>query len=350
MKNVIQKTEKQEMIFMGKNMIHIRNFLDFISPTDEIILILGENGTGKELIAEYIHEQSTRKNEKFIAINCAAIPPTLIDSILFGYKKGSFSDAHKDTKGFFQEADGGTIFLDEIGDMAYETQARLLRTIETGEVQPVGATKPEKVNTRIICATNKDIMKLIENNHFKQDLYYRINTYKIILPPLRKRSKADVLGIANKQLALLNEDEYWKEKLSCPITLTDDAIQLIFKYSWPGNIRQLRNKIKEAFTFVVYRKKNEIDGNIIKEILENEQDSEMLFSKQPEKNDYDYKEIILNTQNFNLEEYLKNIERDIIVEALNKNKSQKLAGQMLGYSQQRIQYKIKKYKIKGNFN
>ena len=206
-----------------------------VANTDLSVLVTGESGVGKENIPRIIHNYSARKHSTFIAVNCGAIPEGTIDSELFGHEKGAFTGAISDRKGYFEEANGGTIFLDEIGEMPMATQARLLRVLEAGEFIKVGSSKVLKTNVRVIAATNVNLPKAIENGRFREDLYYRLNTVPIYIPPLRDR-KVDIPMLFRKFAA------DFAEKNKMPgVRLTDDAQQLLMQFSWPGNIRQLKN-------------------------------------------------------------------------------------------------------------
>ncbi len=206
-----------------------------VAPTDISVLINGESGTGKEIMPQIIHNLSHRKHNKYIAVNCGAIPEGTIDSEFFGHEKGSFTGASEARKGYFEVADGGTVFLDEIAEMPLQTQVRLLRVLESGEFMKVGSSKIQKTDVRIVAATNKDLPTEIEKGKFREDLYYRLNTVPVELPPLRKR-REDILLIFRK-FAVDFSDKYRMP----PISLEEDAQQYLVSYDWPGNIRQLRN-------------------------------------------------------------------------------------------------------------
>jgi len=211
-----------------------------VADTDTTVLLLGETGTGKELFAQAIHESSSRKNKPFIAINCSAIPKDLQESELFGYVKGAFTGAVKDKKGYFEAAVGGTIFLDEIGDMSLETQSKFLRVLETNSLTKVGDTKTTHVDVRVISATNKDLKSEIEKVNFKNDLYYRLNTFTIYLPALRER-KDDLELLINNFIG--NYNDKLKKNIS---KASEDFISGLKEYSFPGNIRELKNLIERA--------------------------------------------------------------------------------------------------------
>lgn len=206
-----------------------------IAATDVTTLIIGETGTGKELFAEQIHQQSPRKNNKYLVINCAALPETLFESSLFGHKKGAFTDACENNKGIIAQAHQGTLFLDEISEIPLQTQSKLLRFLENGESQAIGYNEPQQYNVRIIAATNKNLLDEVKKGQFREDLFYRLNIVPLELPPLKKR-----LGDIELLTQLFFQDLVKKYKLPPP-SLTRKASQALSSYSWPGNIRELRN-------------------------------------------------------------------------------------------------------------
>jgi transcriptional regulator with PAS, ATPase and Fis domain len=206
-----------------------------VAPTDISVLINGESGVGKEAFSKIIHALSNRKHGNFIAVNCGAIPEGTIDSELFGHEKGSFTGAHDTRKGYFETVNGGTIFLDEVGELPLETQARLLRVLESGEFIKVGSSKVQKTDVRVVAATNKDLLELASRGKFREDLYYRLSTVPIKVPPLRER-KEDIHLLFRKFAADFSEK--YRSKI---VTLEPDAAQMMMNYSWPGNIRQLKN-------------------------------------------------------------------------------------------------------------
>ena len=206
-----------------------------VAPTDLSVLINGESGTGKESFPQIIHQFSARKHGKYIAVNCGAIPEGTIDSELFGHEKGAFTGALSDRKGYFEEADGGTIFLDEIGELPLSTQVRLLRVLEAGEFMKVGSSKVLKTNVRVVAATNVDIPTAIYENKFREDLYYRLNTVPIRILPLRDR-KEDIYLLFRK-FAMDFAEKYRMP----PIRLDEEAQTALVNFNWPGNVRQLKN-------------------------------------------------------------------------------------------------------------
>lgn len=230
-----------------------------VAPTDMSVLITGESGSGKESFSKIIHHLSPRKHGQFIAINCGSIPEGTIDSELFGHEKGSFTGAHEARKGYFEVTDGGTIFLDEIGEMPLGTQARLLRVLENGEFIKVGSSKVQKTDVRVVAATNVDLHIKVEENKFRKDLYYRLSTVPIFVPPLRERGK-DIELLFRK----FSTDFAEKYKVK-PISLTEDAKEVLMKYRFPGNIRQLKNLVEQIS--VLSSEQKEIDAERLQEYL-----------------------------------------------------------------------------------
>lgn len=206
-----------------------------VAPTDLSVLINGESGTGKEVFPQIIHNFSSRKHGKYIPVNCGAIPDGTIDSELFGHEKGSFTGAHDSRQGYFEVADNGTIFLDEVAELPLSTQVRLLRVLESGEFLRVGSSKVQKTNVRVIAATNVDLVKAIEQNKFREDLYYRLNTVPIIIPPLKERE--DDIYLLFRKFATDFAERYRMP----PISLNEEARRILANYEWPGNVRQLKN-------------------------------------------------------------------------------------------------------------
>ena len=210
-----------------------------VAPTDISVLVIGESGVGKEFIPKIIHSESRRKHQPYIVVNCGAIPEGTIDSELFGHEKGAFTGATSTRKGYFEVADGGTIFLDEVGELPLQTQVRLLRVLESGEFMKVGSSQVQKTNVRIVAATNVNMMKAITDGRFREDLYYRLNTVQIDIPALRER-KGDI------HLLFRKFARDFAEKYRMPeLKLTDDAVAYLENYAFPGNVRQLRNLVEQ---------------------------------------------------------------------------------------------------------
>lgn len=230
-----------------------------IAPIDDVdVLITGESGAGKEFFPQIIHAYSLRKHNKYIAVNCGAIPEGTIDSELFGHEKGAFTGAVSSRKGYFEEADGGTIFLDEVGELPLTTQARLLRVLESGEFIRVGSSTVYKTNARVVAATNLDMLKAISEGRFREDLYYRLNTVHIEVPPLRERSN-DIILLFRKFAS-----EFAERYRMPAIRLTDDARHVLTSYRWPGNVRQLKNIARQVS---IYETSREISGETLVKYL-----------------------------------------------------------------------------------
>jgi DNA-binding NtrC family response regulator len=235
-------------------MLTLFDHIEKMAPTDSTVLVLGETGTGKELVARSIHEHSLRAANTMISVNCAAIPDTLIESELFGYEKGAFTGANASRMGLIEAADGGTLFLDEIGELPMEAQARLLRFIQEGEIRRIGSVHSRKVNVRLICATHRNLQRLAAEGLFRQDLFYRINVLRLSLPSLRERGK-DILHLAERMLQ--NQAKRLNKNL---MRLSPRAIQAITTYQWPGNVRELEHAIERA---VILSDSEEIDNEAL---------------------------------------------------------------------------------------
>lgn len=229
-----------------------------VAPTDISVLITGESGSGKEVFSHIIHQLSARKHGPFIAVNCGAIPEGTIDSELFGHEKGSFTGAHEARKGYFEVVNGGTIFLDEVAELPVGTQARLLRVLESGEYIRVGSSKVQKTDVRVIAATNVDVYNAVENGKFREDLYYRLNTVPLRIPPLHER-KEDINLLFRKFIA-----DFTDKYRSPSVQLTEDAQILLAEYTWPGNVRQLKNIAEQI---AVLEKDRTVSAQTIKNYL-----------------------------------------------------------------------------------
>ncbi len=231
-------------IMVGKStpMTSVQRLISTIAPTDSTVMILGETGTGKELAARTIFQQSKRVDQPFVPVNCGALAENLVESELFGHRKGSFTGADRDHKGLFEVANGGTLFLDEVGELNKNIQVKLLRFLESGEIRRLGDTEPFRVDVRVICATNRDLREMIKDDDFREDLYFRVNTFEIRLPPLRER-RQDLPDLARHLLA---------RSAKRPIDqvanlLTPEAIDALLEYHWPGNVRELANVMERAY-------------------------------------------------------------------------------------------------------
>ena len=221
-------------------MQQVRRLIDTIAPTDASVMILGETGTGKELVARSIHDKSRRADRAFIPVNCGALPDNLVESELFGHRKGAFTGADTNRKGLFEVANGGTLFLDEVGELDKSVQVKLLRFLESGEIRRVGENEPFHVDVRVLCATNRDLRDMVANELFREDLFFRLNTFEIFLPPLRER-RTDIASLAKHLLARHATRRGLMESAISP-----ESVELLMAHEWPGNIRELANMIERA--------------------------------------------------------------------------------------------------------
>jgi two-component system NtrC family response regulator len=228
-----------QLIGKSTGMESVRKLISKVAPTHSTVLILGETGTGKELVARAVHDQSPRAGEPFVAINCGALPETLIESELFGHRKGAFTGADEHREGLFEVANGGTIFLDEIGELPKAMQAKLLRVLESREIRRVGENKATIVDVRVVCATHRDLPEMVAGGDFREDLMYRINTFEIFLPPLRDRLD-DIAELAEHLLAR------FRKRSATRRGFAEDAVELLRSHVWPGNVRELANVIEHA--------------------------------------------------------------------------------------------------------
>jgi transcriptional regulator with PAS, ATPase and Fis domain len=289
-----------------------------VAPSDATVLILGESGTGKELVATSIHENSSCKSKPFIKLNCAAIPAELLESELFGHEKGAFTGATKFKPGKFDMADKGTLFLDEIGDMPLKLQSKILRAIQEKEFYRVGGSSTVKVDVRFIASTNQNLEKMVQEGAFREDLYYRLNVFTLHLPPLRER-KEDIPQLVERFL----------QDLPKKVEISSLALQMIMAYSWPGNIRELKNVIESAAVIAEdgFIEPAQLPGSITG-----------AFNTRPN-------EISLPV-NLSLDERMNEIEKSIIIEALRKTGGvQVRATELLGINQRSLWHRIKKHKI-----
>ena len=264
------KQTKQRFGIIGNNIELDRaiNVALQVAPTDISVFVYGESGTGKENIPKIIHQNSNRKHSNYVAVNCGAIPEGTIDSELFGHEKGSFTGAHETRKGYFEVANGGTIFLDEVAELPLSTQVRLLRVLESGEFMKVGSSIAQNTDVRIIAATNVNVQESIRKGKFREDLFYRLNTVSIQIPPLRKRQED--INLLFKKFAADFADKY----NTPPIRLNDSGLQTLQQYSWPGNIRQLKNFVAQISVI-------EKERNISHETLQNYFPHEKIDEKLP---------------------------------------------------------------------
>jgi len=290
-----------------------------VAPTDSTVLILGESGTGKELVATSIHDNSERRDDPFIKLNCAAIPEELLESELFGHEKGAFTGATKFKPGKFDMANGGTIFLDEIGDMPFNLQAKILRILQEQEFYRVGGSRTIKVDVRIIASTNKNLEKMVQDGTFREDLFYRLNVFTLHLPPLRER-KEDVPLLVDSFL----------QNAPKKVEISSVALQMLLAFSWPGNIRELQNTIESASVIAEngYIEPAQLPGKITGAF------------NNPDQPDFRM------PANIPLDERLREIEKSMILEALRKTGGiQVRATEILGINQRSLWHRIKKHNI-----
>lgn len=313
---VSQKITCKDFIANSESMMSILESLEKVIPTKSNILILGESGTGKGLIAEVIHCNSPRRDKPFISINCSAIPEGLLESELFGYKKGAFTGAVSDKLGLIPLAHDGILFLDEIGDMPINLQAKLLKVLETGEVYPLGDTKPKLVDIRLISATNANIEDKIKEGKFREDLYWRLNVIEIKVPPLRDR-KEDI-----EMLAMHFINKFSKEHNKNVKGISKEALPLLLEYAWPGNVRELSNVIERAVVFAE-------GGYITPENLPDK------FKKA--------EDVIVSGS---LKTYLSDYEKNLLIKIYNShNRNKEKTAQALGIDLATLYRKFKKYDI-----
>ncbi len=309
LKTIIGKSEEMNKIF---------KLVDKVACTDSTILIYGESGTGKELIARAIHHSSNRANNPFVSINCGALPEGLLESELFGHVKGSFTGAIRDKEGLFKVAQGGTFFLDEVGETSLTIQVKLLRVLQEREIIPVGGTNPIRVDVRLVAATNADLEKAIERERFRPDLYYRLNVIPIHLPPLRKR-KEDIPLLVDHFLKKFND----RRKPDAQKAISKDAVEVLTNQSWPGNVRELENVIERA---VILEETPEIQVESLPE--------KMLF------HDRGQTSLITDRAQVTLEE----LEKEYLLKVLeDTNWQKKRASSILGINASTLYRKIQRY-------
>ena len=324
--DILSKVEARELfpdiIGQSKAMRLVLNQILKVAVTDTTVLLLGETGTGKELIANSIHAHSARQEKPFVAINCAAIPAGLIESQLFGHEKGAFTGADSKKPGKFEMADGGTLFLDEIGDMPLETQVKVLRVLEEGQVERVGGVKPRKIDVRIIAATHQDLHQRIKEGRFREDLFYRLNVFVIQLPPLRGR-REDIPLLA---------DYFLKRRKGDAKELSSLVMQILLAYDWPGNVREMKHTIESAALMA---------GETIEPIHLPAGIAQAATTIQPGRTEPPL--ISLTT---GLDDHLKKLEKMMIVEALIQARGvQTKAAKSLGIKERSLWHRLKKHEI-----
>ena len=320
-----ERYEFHNIIGRSQRMQYVFNMIEKVAPSESTVIIYGESGTGKELVARALHAHSKRKDQKFLAVNCAAIPDTLLESEMFGYEKGAFTGAHTQKKGLFEEADGGTLFLDEIGDLDVTLQAKLLRVLQEGEFQRVGGTKTIQVSVRLLAATNKDLEEEVKDGRFRQDLYYRLNVVPIFLPPLRAR-KEDIPDLVEFFLI-----KYQKKHGKMIKRVASNVMKRFMDYRWEGNVRELESVIERSVILA--------DHDVVEMTALPEKLQEPVAPQAP-----------ANPLNFKIPNEgisLEHVERSLIESALNKSGGViKKAAELLDISYKTLQYRIQKYNLK----
>ncbi len=313
------------IIGRSQNMQNVFKMIEKVAPSESTVIIYGESGTGKELVARALHGHSKRKDRRFLAVNCAAIPDTLLESEMFGYEKGAFTGAKAQKKGIFEEVDNGTLFLDEIGDLDVTLQAKLLRVLQEGEFQRVGGTKTLNVNVRVLAATNKNLEEEVKEGRFRQDLYYRLNVVPIFLPPLRSR-RQDIPYLAEHFLK-----KYQNKHKKIVKRISSGVMKRFMDYRWEGNVRELESVIEHS---VILADRDVIEMDALPEKLQ-----EPLATPSP-----------ANPLEFTIPDEgisLEHLERSLIESALKKtNGSIKKTSELLSISYKTLQYRIQKYHLK----
>ena len=328
LKSMIQQTEDEyRLVGESASMRSVARQIETVGPSDLTVMILGETGTGKELVARSIHSCSRRSKSIFAAVNCGTFSDTLLESELFGHVKGAFTGAIDNKKGLFEVADGGTLFLDEIGETPYHLQVKLLRALQEGEITPVGATQPRKVKVRVICATNKNLENEVEVGNFREDLFYRVNTFPVQIAPLRDRPD-DIVVLANHFLRV-----FQREMRKQGNDLSDKCLQALRRCPWPGNVRQLKNEVQRALLMVEENEKIDL-GHFSPRIAQRQTDTAD-------------EKIVLEGRT--LKEIMELYEIKIIRQSLDGNGwNRSKTAQKLGISRQAFMAKLSKYNISQN--
>lgn len=308
-------------------MLEVQRQIEKVAPTRATVLLLGESGTGKSLIAKIIHELSDRKGQPFVKVNCASIPENLLESELFGYEKGAFTGASASRGGRFEDADGGTIFLDEIGELSMAVQAKLLRVLQDKEFERLGDNRTRRVDVRILTATNRNLGELVEQERFRPDLYYRLNVFPINVPPLRERNE-DVIRLLNHFLQKMSR-EYGRS-----LSFTPGALKMLATYTWPGNVREMENLVERL---VIMAESARLDTGMILPYLAQERRDGKL---QPVESN--------GADNGGNGPTLQDMERNEIIAALRRNDwIQHKGAKDLGITQRQMGYRVRKYKLEG---
>lgn len=363
-----ESKNKHGIVGNSKQVNDLVDVVNQIADSDITILIYGESGVGKEVFAKAIHESSRRAGKPLVSVNCGAIPEGILESELFGHKKGSFTGATEHRKGYFEIADGGTLFLDEIGEMPLTTQVKVLRAIESKEFMKIGAETVTKVNLRIIAATNKNLQEEVDAKRFREDLFFRLKAVSLSIPPLRKR-RSDI-----EELTLTFINNYSAENKITPPKVTPEAMEVLKEYNWPGNVRELKNTIETA---IVLNKDGVIDLHSLSSLFVQQEDVDrsrnlpVFLRKSPEEADreilyralfeikkdlVDLKDLIIHQHDEVFERNkkeesntilpLNEMEKEAIINALDKTRgSKRKAAKMLNISERTLYRKIKEYNI-----
>ena len=313
-----EKFHPSNIIGNSKSMMEVYAFIEKISRAKTTILILGESGVGKELVAEAIHYNSNNSNAPFVKVNCAAIPESILESELFGHEKGSFTGATEQRKGRFEEADKGTIFLDEIGELSLAVQAKLLRVLQEKSFERVGSNKSINVDIRIIAATNRDLKVMVEKGGFREDLFYRLNVFPITVPPLRERG-SDIIALTDYFI-----DRFCKDHKKETVKISATALEMLINYNWPGNVRELENVIERA---IILSNENEIQPYDLPSSLKRK-----IISEEASEN--------------KLKSRMELIEYEVIIESLKKNRGNiSKTAEELGLTRRILSLRLERYKI-----
>jgi DNA-binding NtrC family response regulator len=329
-KGIVQRRGSQNIVGENPGIIRVLNEVRKVAPTDSTVLIVGESGTGKELFARAIHEESRRRGQRFVAVDCSTFSPNLLESELFGHVKGAFTGAVRDKAGIFELAQDGTLFLDDVANLTMEIQGKLLRVLESREYKPVGASQFKKTDVRVIAATNRDLKSMVGDGAFREDLFYRLNVFPIFLPPLRER-KDDIPRLAYHFLKL------FCEKTGKDIEgFTDDALEVLVNHDWPGNVRQLKNVVERLVIMTDHEVLDTLD------LLEPPQMSDFLRTDAIPKTMEDLKAVKKQL----LEEEYGQIERAFLIKALkSSNGNITLAAQMVGMQRSNFSTLMKKHQL-----
>lgn len=328
-----QEKDFSTLVGESDSMKKIFKDIERISGSISNVLVTGESGTGKEVIARAVHNNSKLKDRSFIAVNCGAIPDTLIESEMFGHKKGSFTGAVADKKGFFELADGGTLFLDEIGELPLSVQPKLLRALQEKVIRMVGGTTDKKVNVRFITATNRDLEKMVQENTFREDLFYRLNVVRLHIPPLRER-KEDIPLFVEHFL------KKYSKKLNSPVkTVSDEVMRLFQQYSYPGNVRELENLVERV---IILSEDQEIRDTDVLPFLDQGAPGQVV------KKDSAFT-ISLPDEGLDIESTLAVLEKSLLMQALRRTGGMKTsAAELLGLSLRTFRYRLQKYQLDDN--